>query len=145
MFYIEEYLYFKGINKSFNLYKTYTYIKSILNEIHSGYVAIFGVTRVLGFAYSYYKKLVERCKKCMYRKNSGYHFLDKRKFNRTGLITSVHSFIDYTDIDNNDSDDNIDNNKDKDTDDSNKVLNELKDNIIENLKDYIKYELKQKV
>ena len=40
MFYFEKKLDFKGINKSFNLYKTYTNIKSTLNAIHSGYVAI---------------------------------------------------------------------------------------------------------
>ena len=56
MFYFEEYLDFKGINKSFNFYKTYTNIKSIFNEIQSGYVAIFGVISVLGIGYSYYQK-----------------------------------------------------------------------------------------
>ena len=61
----------------------------------------------------------------MHRKYSGYHFLDKVKVKRTGLITSVHSYIDYTDINNNDSDDNFDNNKDKDKDDLNRLLNEL--------------------
>ena len=35
MFYFEEYLEFKGINKLFNFYKTYTNIKSVINEIHS--------------------------------------------------------------------------------------------------------------
>ena len=58
MFYFEEYLDFKGINKSFNLYKTYTNIKSIFNEIHSGHVSIFGVISVLGNGYSYYKNVV---------------------------------------------------------------------------------------
>ena len=76
--------------------------------------------------------------KCMHRKYSGYDFLDKCKFNKTGLLTSVHSYFDYTDINNSDSDndDTNDNNKDKDKDkdDMNKVLNELKYNIIENLK-----------
>ena len=38
-----------------------------------------------------YKKLIERCMKCMYKTYSGYHFFDKFKVNRTGLITSVHS------------------------------------------------------
>ena len=56
MFYFEEYLDFKGIKKSFNFYKTYTTIKSIFIEIHSGYVAIFSVISVLGIAYSYYQK-----------------------------------------------------------------------------------------
>ena len=76
--------------------------------------------------------------KCMYKTYSGYHFFDKCKVNRTGLISSVHSYIDYTDIN-----DNIDNNKDKD--DLNKVLNELKDNIIEDLRNYIKNELKTEI
>ena len=71
--------------------------------------------------------------------------MDKCNVNRTGLITSVHSYIDYTDINDSDSDDNIDNNKDKDKDDLIKVLNELKDNIIENLKDYIKKDLKTEI
>ena len=48
MFFFEEYLDFKGLKKSFNLYKTYTNIKSILNEIHNGYDAIIGVISVLG-------------------------------------------------------------------------------------------------
>ena len=38
MFYFEEYLDFKGLNKSFNFHKTYTNIKSKFNEIHSGYL-----------------------------------------------------------------------------------------------------------
>ena len=80
--------------------------------------------------------------KCMHRKYSGYHNLDKCKVNRTGLITSVHSYIDYTDITDSDSNDNFDIIKDKDEENLRKVLNSLKDNIIENLKDYIKNELK---
>ena len=80
--------------------------------------------------------------KCMYKTYSGYHFFDKCKVNRTGLISSVHSYIDYTDIIDNDSDsdDNIDNNKDKveDKDYYNEISNKLKANIIENIKDYIK-------
>ena len=87
--------------------------------------------------------LIERCMKCMLRKYSGYHFLDKCKVNSTGLITSVHRYIDYTDINNNVSDNDIYNNKDKD--DLNKVLNSLKDNIMENLRDYIKNELKTEI
>ena len=87
---------------------------------------------------SLHNKLIERCMKGRHRKYSGYDFLDKYKVNRTGLITSVHSYIDYTDINDSDSNDNIDNNKDKVKDDLNKTLSELKHNIIENLKDYIK-------
>ena len=56
MLYFEEYLDLKRKNKSFNFYKTHTNIKSIFNEIHSGYVAIFGVISVLGIGYSYYQK-----------------------------------------------------------------------------------------
>ena len=89
--------------------------------------------------------LMGRCMKCMYKTYSGYHFFDKCKVNRAGLTTSVHSNIDYTDINDSDSNDNIDNNKDQDKDDLNKVLNTLKDNIIENLKDYIKNELKTEI
>ena len=41
-----------------------------------------------------HKNSIERYMKCMHRKYSGYHFLDKCKFNSTGLITSVHRYID---------------------------------------------------
>ena len=58
-----------------------------------------------------HNRLMERCMKCLHRKYSGDHFLDKCKFNRTGLITPVHSYFDYTDINNSDSD-NDDNNDD---------------------------------
>ena len=96
-----------------------------------------------------HKNLVGRCMKCMYKTYSGYHFFDNCKVNRTGLISSVHSYIDYTDIIDNDSDsdDNIDNNKDKDKDKDyyNEILIKLKANIIENLKDYIKKELKTEI
>ena len=85
-----------------------------------------------------HKKLIGRCMKCMYETYSGYHFFDKSKVNRTVLASSVHSYIDYTDISY-----NIDNNEDKD--DLNKVLNELKDDIIEDLKDYIKNEIKTEI
>ena len=93
---------------------------------------------------SLHNNLIERCMKCMHRKYSGYHFLDKCKVNSTGLITSVHRYIDYTDI-------NymlvmiIMITKYKDKDDLNKVLNSLKDNIIENLTDYIKNESKTEI
>ena len=83
-----------------------------------------------------HNNLIARYMKCMHRKHNGYHFLDKCKVNSTGLITSVHRYFDYTDINNNVSDNDNDNNKDRDKDDLNKVLNSLKDNI-ENLKDYI--------
>ena len=89
-----------------------------------------------------HNNLIERCMKYLHRKYSGYHLLDNCKVNKTGLITSVHSYIDYTDIYDSDSNDNIDNNKDKDKDDLKKILNELKYNIIEILKDYIKNYLK---
>ena len=89
-----------------------------------------------------FKKLIERCMKCMYKTYSGYQFFRKCKVNRTGLITSVHNYIDYTDTNDSDSNDNIDINKDKDEEDLNKILNELKHNFIERLKDYIKNDLK---
>ena len=69
----------------------------------------------------------------MQRMNSGYHFNGKCKDNRTGFTTSVHSYIDYTDIIH--SNNNIDNNKDNKKYDLNNVLNELKDNIKEDLKE----------
>ena len=56
MFYIEEYLQSKGINKSFVLNKTWKNVKSILAEIHSVYLAIFGVIGIMGFGYSYLQK-----------------------------------------------------------------------------------------
>ena len=56
MVYFEEYLELKGKNKSFNFYRTCTNIKSIFNEIQSGYIAIFGVISVLRIGYSYYQK-----------------------------------------------------------------------------------------
>ena len=64
-----------------------------------------------------HKNLMGRCMICMYKTYSGYHFFDKCKFKRTGLITSVHSYIYYTDINDSDSDDQIDNNNNKDKDD----------------------------
>ena len=56
MFYFEEYLEFKGIHKSINLYKIYTNIKIILSEIHSGYYAIAGMVTMVGSGYSYFQK-----------------------------------------------------------------------------------------
>ena len=56
MFYFEEYLEFKGIHKSINLYKIYTNIKNVLSEIHSGYVAVFGITAIIGGVYTYFQK-----------------------------------------------------------------------------------------
>ena len=89
-------------------------------------------------------KKIEKCMKSKYKTYSGYHFFDNCKVNRTGLISSVHSYIDYTDVNDSDSNDNFGINKDKD-EDLNKVLNSLKDNIIENSKDYIKNELKTEI
>ena len=99
--------------------------------------------------YISHKNLMGRCMKCVYKTNSGYHFFDKCKVSRLGLISSVHSYIDYTDIIDNDSDsdDNFDNNKDKDKDEDcyNEILNNLKANIIENLKECIKNALKTEI
>ena len=93
----------------------------------------------------FHKKLKERCMKCMQRIYSGYHFKDRCIDKRTGLISSVHSYIDYTDINDNDSIDNIDINKDDKDDYLNEVLNELKDNIKEDLKEYIRTNIKQEI
>ena len=60
-----------------------------------------------------HKKFVVRCLKCMQKQYSGYHFRNECKANLTGVISSVQSYIDYTDINNSDNDDKIDNNKDK--------------------------------
>ena len=56
MLYFEEYLNFKGINKPFNFSKTYMELKGTLNEIQSGYIALFVVLTIFGFAYSYFQK-----------------------------------------------------------------------------------------
>ena len=53
--YFEEYLEFKGIHKSINLYKIYTNIKSVLSEIHSGYIALGGAISLFGIGYSYFQ------------------------------------------------------------------------------------------
>ena len=96
--------------------------------------------------YNYFhKKLMERCMKCIQRIYSGYHFKDRCIDKRTGLISSVNSYIDYTDINDNDSNDNIDINKDNKDNDLNKVLNDRKDNIKEDLKEYIRTNLKQEI
>ena len=42
MFYCAEYLEFQGIHKSINLNKLYTNVKSVLSEIHSGYMVLGG-------------------------------------------------------------------------------------------------------
>ena len=55
MFYFEEYLDFKGIHKSINLYKIYTNIKSVLSEIHSGYIVLGGAISLFGIGYSYFQ------------------------------------------------------------------------------------------
>ena len=55
MFYFEEYLEFKGIHKSINLYKLYTNIKSVLSEIHIGYIVLGGAISLFGIGYSYFQ------------------------------------------------------------------------------------------
>ena len=55
MFYFEEHLEFKGIHKSINLYKLNTYIKSLLSEIHSGYIVLGGAISLFGIGYSYFQ------------------------------------------------------------------------------------------
>ena len=54
MFYFEEYLKFKGIHKSINLYKIYTNLKRVLSEIHSGYIVLCGAISLFGIGYSYF-------------------------------------------------------------------------------------------
>ena len=90
----------------------------------------------------FHKKSIERCMKCMQRIYIGYHFKDRCIDKCTGLISSVHSYINYTNIIN--SNDNIDNNKD-DKDDLNKVLNDLKENFKEDLKENTRTNLKQEI
>ena len=96
----------------------------------------------------FHKNLMVRCMKCMQRIYSGYHFKDRCIDKRTGLISSIHSYIDNINIYDNDSNDNIDINKDDKDDknyDLNNVLNELKDNTKEDLKKYIGTHLKQEI
>ena len=56
MLYFEEHLNSKGINKPFNFSKTYMELEGTLNEIQSGYIAVFVVLTIFGFAYSYFQK-----------------------------------------------------------------------------------------
>ena len=55
MFYFDEYLEFKGIHKSINLYKIYTKIKSVLSEIHNRYIVLGGAISLFGIGYSYFQ------------------------------------------------------------------------------------------
>ena len=55
MFYFEEYLEFKRIRKSINLYKTYTNIKRVLSEIQCGYIVLGGAINLIGIGYSYFQ------------------------------------------------------------------------------------------
>ena len=61
---------------------------------------------------------------------NGYHFWDRCIDKRTGNISIVHIYNDYTDINNSVNDDK--------NDDLNKTLIELKDSVKEDLKDYIR-------
>ena len=83
--------------------------------------------------------LIERCMKQTQKQSGDYHFRNECKVNRTGVMSSVHNYLDYTDINNSDNDYN------KDEDNLNKVLNELKDGLIEISKDYIKIEFKTEI
>ena len=85
---------------------------------------------------SFHNKSIERCMECMHRKYSGYHFSDKCKVNSTGHIISVHSYTDFSDLnDNNNESENC----------FNVFLFELEYNIIEELRNYIKIELKSEI
>ena len=108
-------------------------------DISSGYPE----HELMNHSYFFHENLMIRCTKCMQRIYSSYHFLDKFKDKCTNIITSVHSYIDYTNI--SDSNDNNDNNEDDKDGVLNKVLNELKDNLKEGLKEYIRTNLKQEV
>ena len=79
MFYFEEYLDFKGIHKSVNLYKIYTNIKNVLSEIHSGYVVVIGITALVGGVYTYFQKRGNNINKNI----NGIHIMDidKAKIN----------------------------------------------------------------
>ena len=59
IFYFEEYLEFKEINKSINLHKIFTNIKSVLSEIHSGYIVLGGAISLFGIGYSYFQSSVD--------------------------------------------------------------------------------------
>ena len=82
-----------------------------------------------------HNNLFLRGMKCMQRQYSGSSFRNECKYYRTGSMTSVHSCIDFTDINNSDSvcNDNID---------INNVFNDIKDSIVENLKYYIRNDLR---
>ena len=69
---------------------------------------------------------------CLQRLYSGYRFKDKCINRRIFVALQVHSYIDYININN-----SVNNDKD-DVDDLDKTLNELKNNIKEGLKDYIR-------
>ena len=84
-------------------------------------------------------KLIDRCKKCMQRLYGGYHFRDRCTDKRTYATLIVHSYIDYTDINdcvNDDKNDDID---------LNKTLIELKGTVKEDLKAYFRSDLKLEI
>ena len=103
MFYFVEYLDFKRINKSFNFYKNYTNKKCIFNEIHSGYVAIFGVISVLGIAYTYYQKCGNNNDNNIINKINGRDIMDidkaKIKSGNDKKMTIGYGLIDKDKID----------------------------------------------
>ena len=74
--------------------------------------------------YKFHFELFDRCKKCMQRLYSGYHFKDRCIDKRTCIKLSVHSYIGYTDINNSVNDDF----------DLIKISNELKETVKEDLK-----------
>ena len=107
MFYFEEYLDFEGINKSFNFYETFTNIKSVFNEIHSAYIAIFGVISVLGIGYSYYQKSGNKIDNYINKNFNGIDIMDidkaKIKLINGKKMTIGYGLIDKDKIDLNDS------------------------------------------
>ena len=88
---------------------------------------------------NFHIKLIERFNKCLQKLYSGYHFRDKCAHRSTCSISSVLCYIDYTDIINSVNDD-----KDGDID-LYKTLNELKHNIKDDLKEYVRIDLKLEI
>ena len=52
MFFFEDYLKFRGISKSFGFCKIYKKLKGVLNDLNSGYYAVFGTVIVIGGFFS---------------------------------------------------------------------------------------------
>ena len=81
-------------------------IKSLFNEIHSGYVAIFGVISVLGIGYSYYLKCGNNNDNNINNNINGIDIIDidkeKIKLRNGTKMTIDYGLIDKYNIDLND-------------------------------------------